>query len=409
MRSFNSWFTSKKAIKNGDEPEGEASEELPTTENVDDIPIYDAIQTTVNGEERLPEQEQKNWLCRLFNLLMRPFKKNGDVDEFQEQKSWPSRLQSWILVNRTTDEKKNNTSVVVPVSVSVDDDYIKDIDKSRRYLRILLHQHNCAVDIIRLAWSEAATFDVVTKTGGPNGSVRFGEEHAYCCASGLQNCLDLCAKVKTDIPGNRISYADLYQLAGVVAVESIGGPTVPFIPGRKDCKACAISELLPNPRSSADDLKRISARMGLEARDIVALSMFHMERSRLEDFLSRGSPAPARAVFDNAFFRDLLKNQGSLDLESQKSQKALVTDPELRSYVTLYAKDLDAFFRDYSSSHQRFSELGFTVNQVQSGWNRCNVMVRMARKAKDVLLVVVILVLVAGMVVGPRRRITVEI
>ncbi|KAK1567300.1 hypothetical protein Q3G72_010566 [Acer saccharum] len=64
------------------------------------------LQTIVYGEERLLE---KNWLCRLFNLLMRPLKKNGDVNEVQEQKSW-----SWNLVNRTTDEKKNNTPVVVP-------------------------------------------------------------------------------------------------------------------------------------------------------------------------------------------------------------------------------------------------------------------------------------------------------
>ncbi|KAI9188507.1 hypothetical protein LWI28_020397 [Acer negundo] len=139
--------------------------------------------------------------------------------------------------------------------------------------------------------------------------------------------------------------------------------------------------------------------MGLEARDIVALSMFHMVgKEPVEDFLSRGSPAPARA--------DLLKNQGSLDLESQKSQKALVTDPELRSYVTLTWM---LFFRDYSSSHQRFSELGFTVNQVQSGWNRCNVMVRMARKAKDGVTSRCDTGFGCWDGVGPRRRITVEI
>lgn len=31
----------------------------------------------------------------------------------------------------------------------------------------------------------------------------------------------------------QISYADLYQLAGVVAVEVTGGPAIHFVPGRK--------------------------------------------------------------------------------------------------------------------------------------------------------------------------------
>uniref|UniRef100_A0A453RQL4 Plant heme peroxidase family profile domain-containing protein n=1 Tax=Aegilops tauschii subsp. strangulata TaxID=200361 RepID=A0A453RQL4_AEGTS len=34
----------------------------------------------------------------------------------------------------------------------------------------------------------------------------------------------------------KVTYADLYQLAGVVAVEVTGGPTVEFIPGRRVCE-----------------------------------------------------------------------------------------------------------------------------------------------------------------------------
>ncbi|KAK4848668.1 hypothetical protein QYF36_015870 [Acer negundo] len=81
---------------------------------------------------------------------------------------------------KTTSNLKETTSVVVPVSMVVDDgvsmvvdnEYRKDVDKSRRYLRVLLHEHNCAVDTIKLAWSEAMTFDVISKIGGPNGSIR---------------------------------------------------------------------------------------------------------------------------------------------------------------------------------------------------------------------------------------------
>ena len=42
------------------------------------------------------------------------------------------------------------------------------------------------------------------------------------------------------------------------------------------------------------------------------------------------------------------------------TDKALLDDPEFRGYVELYAKDEDAFFRDYAISHKKLSELGFT-------------------------------------------------
>ncbi|XP_056160888.1 L-ascorbate peroxidase 3-like [Syzygium oleosum] len=42
------------------------------------------------------------------------------------------------------------------------------------------------------------------------------------------------------------------------------------------------------------------------------------------------------------------------------TDKALLEDPAFRPYVELYAKDEDAFFRDYAISHKKLSELGFT-------------------------------------------------
>ncbi|KAI9180140.1 hypothetical protein LWI28_001631 [Acer negundo] len=88
-------------------------------------------------------------------------------------------IQSWFcnLVNHfkktitTTTDLKKTMSVVVIVSMVVDDEYMKDMDKSRRYLRVLLHEHNYTVDMIRLTWFEAMTFDVISKTEGPNGSI----------------------------------------------------------------------------------------------------------------------------------------------------------------------------------------------------------------------------------------------
>lgn len=43
--------------------------------------------------------------------------------------------------------------------------------------------------------------------------------------------MNLLQPIKEQFP--ELSYADFYTLAGVVAVEVTGGPTIPFHPGRK--------------------------------------------------------------------------------------------------------------------------------------------------------------------------------
>jgi len=100
--------------------------------------------------------------------------------------------------------------------------------------------------------------------------------------------------------------------------------------------------------------------MGLTDKDIVALSGGH----------SLGKAHPERSGFDGAWTRDPLKFDNSYFLELLKGEsegllklptdKALLDDPEFRRYVELYAKDEDAFFKDYAESHKKLSELGFT-------------------------------------------------
>jgi L-ascorbate peroxidase len=85
--------------------------------------------------------------------------------------------------------------------------------------------------MLRLAWHSAGTFDVATKTGGPFGTMKCPSEQAHGANAGLDIAVSLLEPVKEQLP--TLSYADLYQLAGVVAVEVTGGPDVPFHPGRE--------------------------------------------------------------------------------------------------------------------------------------------------------------------------------
>nr|ACN36535.1 unknown [Zea mays] len=138
----------------------------------------------------------------------------------------------------------------------VDAEYMAEIERARRDLRALVASKNCAPIMLRLAWHDAGTYDAKTNTGGPNGSIRFPQEYSHSSNAGIKIAIDLLEPVKQKHP--KITYADLYQvvvvqlftqsirtvpwfivvrfidqLAGVVAVEVTGGPTVDFVPGRK--------------------------------------------------------------------------------------------------------------------------------------------------------------------------------
>ncbi|KAL5168659.1 L-ascorbate peroxidase 3 [Glycine soja] len=278
----------------------------------------------------------------------------------------------------------------------VDAEYLKEIEKARRDLRALISNRNCAPLMLRLAWHDAGTYDAKTNTGGPNGSIRNRQELNHAANKGLETALAFCEEVKAKHP--KISYADLYQLAGVVAVEVTGGPTINFVPGRKDSLESPAEGRLPDAKqgksitvlivssppentwinlfkkfidvyeiiSGASHLRDIFYRMGLGDKDIVALSgghtlgKAHKDRS---DFHGQWTKDPLK--FDNSYFVELLRGE-SKDLLKLPTDKALVEDPNFRKYVELYAKDEDAFFSDYATSHKKLSELGFIFKNHRS-------------------------------------------
>ncbi|KAF8048861.1 hypothetical protein N665_2368s0002 [Sinapis alba] len=242
----------------------------------------------------------------------------------------------------------------------VNAEYMKEINKARRDLRSIISSKNCAPIMLRLAWHDAGTYDAQSKTGGPNGSIRNEEEYTHGANSGLKIALELCEGVKAKHP--KITYADLYQLAGVVAVEVTGGPDISFQPGRKDSNVCPREGRLPDAKKDFQHLRDVFYRMGLSDKDIVALSGGHtLGRAHPERSGFDGPWTQEPLKFDNSYFVELLKGE-SEGLLKLPSDKTLLEDPEFRRYVDLYAKDEDAFFRDYAESHKKLSELGFNPN-----------------------------------------------
>jgi len=62
--------------------------------------------------------------------------------------------------------------------------------------------------------------------------MRFAPEANHGANAGLEKARARLEAVKTKFP--EISYSDLWTLAGVVAVQELGGPYVPWRAGRKD-------------------------------------------------------------------------------------------------------------------------------------------------------------------------------
>ncbi|GLU02451.1 hypothetical protein SLE2022_197010 [Rubroshorea leprosula] len=240
---------------------------------------------------------------------------------------------------------------------TVSEEYRKFVGKAKRKLRGMIAEKNCAPLMLRIAWHSAGTFDVKTKTGGPFGTMKHPAELAHGANNGLDIAVRLLEPIKAQFP--ILSYADFYQLAGVVAVEVTGGPEIPFHPGREDKPEPPPEGRLPDATQGCDHLRQVfSVQMGLSDQDIVTLSgghtlgRCHKERSGFE-----GPWTSNPLIFDNSYFKELLsgEKEGLLQLPSDK---ALLDDPVFRPLVEKYAQDEDAFFADYAESHLKLSELG---------------------------------------------------
>jgi len=241
---------------------------------------------------------------------------------------------------------------------------------------------------IRLAWHASGTYDKNTKTGGSNGAtMRFNPEAKHGANAGLHLARDLLEKVKKQYP--EITYADLWTLAGVVAVEELGGPIVKWKPGRSDKvdgSHCTPDGRLPDAdkgkrEATAQHIRDIFGRMGFNDREIVALAGAHAVGRCHPDRSGYSGPwTHDESSFTNQFFVLLLEKKwtkkkwsGPEQFEDESGKLmmlpadlAFVQDPEFKKYVDLYAKDDKLFFQDFSKAFQKLLELG--VEFPAQGW-----------------------------------------
>ena len=205
---------------------------------------------------------------------------------------------------------------------------------------------------LRLAFHDAGTFRAANGRGGANGSIRLPGERSREENTGLEKGILLLEEIKNDFP--EFSFADLIAFAGAYSVLMLGGPDIELSSGRLDSDDISEPKLMPDESDPVLKLKKNFEEMGLNSKDLVVLSGAHTVgmaygRPITRDFLK----------FNNSYFRCLLSHDEEANL--LKSDSALLTDPELRKYVELYAVDEELFFRDFAESYKKMTLLGAKI------------------------------------------------
>lgn len=238
--------------------------------------------------------------------------------------------------------------------------------------------------LVRLAWHCSGTYSVKDKTGGSNGAtMRFPPEATWGANNGLKVARDFLEPLKKKY---NISYADLYTLSGVVAIESMGGPIIKWRSGRSDSQE---PTKVPDGRLPSADkgsspatishIREVFNRLGFNDREMVALIGAHaLGRCHTNASGYDGPWTRAETTMSNEYFKLLLEEKwtdkkvhhgkpwtGPKQYESKDgtlmmlpADMALIEDAEFKKYVTLYAKDEDLFFKDFSNAFSKLLELG---------------------------------------------------
>ncbi|GAA5969740.1 hypothetical protein JCM8115_001831 [Rhodotorula mucilaginosa] len=237
---------------------------------------------------------------------------------------------------------------------------------------------SCGPVLVRLAWHASGTYDKETNTGGSNGAgMRYEAEGGDPANAGLEHARRFLEPIKQKHPW--ITYADLWTLAGVVAIKEMGGPDCKWKPGRTDFadeSKCPPRGRLPDGALAADHLRHVFYRMGFNDQEIVALAgahslgRCHSDRSGFE-----GPWSVTPTKFSTQYFKltkfkwekktwDGPVQYKNTDLGEElmmlPTDMALIEDEKFLPYVKKYAEDREAFYSDFAAVFSKLIELGVT-------------------------------------------------
>lgn len=245
---------------------------------------------------------------------------------------------------------------------------------------------------MRLAWHSSGTYDKSTGKGGSNGAtMRFEPEKSDGANSGLSKAQDFLEPIKRKHPW--ITYADLWTLAGCVAIEQMNGPKIEWYPGRIDYTEEQVKNnpsLVPQPGFLPDaslgqqHVRDVFYRMGFNDQEIVALMGAHSLGRAHKDRSGFDGPwthTPTR--MSNQFYKLLVKSKWAArkwdgpkqytgdginsKLMMLETDMSMTSDQQFAKWTKIYAEDKERFFDDFAKVFAKLITLGVPQkNQIKS-------------------------------------------
>ncbi|PSS09536.1 Cationic peroxidase [Actinidia chinensis var. chinensis] len=239
-----------------------------------------------------------------------------------------------------------------------------------------LHFHDCFVNgcDASLLLDDTSSF-TGEKTAGPNKDSLRGFDVIDTIKSQLES---ICPGV--------VSCADILAVAARDSVVLLGGPTWAVQLGRRDSTTASLSAAnreIPNPTMDLSDLISAFSNKGLTAQEMVALSGSHTigqagcarfrdriyNDTTMDSYLATSlksncptsggdanlSPLDATTplIFDNGYFKNLVKNKGLLHSDQQ-----LFAGGSTDSLVTDYSTSLSTFYADFAAAIVKMGNIG---------------------------------------------------
>lgn len=228
--------------------------------------------------------------------------------------------------------------------------------------------------LVRFAWHNSGTWDKKDNSGGSyGGTYRYKLENTDGSNNGLMNAYNFLKPIHKEFPW--ISHGDLFTLGGVVAIQELAGPTIPWRPGRVDTDESTTppNGRLPDADNDANYVRNYFARMNFNDREVVALMGGHsLGRTHLKNSGYDGPWGAASNNFTNEFYMNLLNEEWTLNKNAANNEQydspkgymmlptdmALIQDKNYLPIVKEFANDQEAFFKEFASVFVKLIENG---------------------------------------------------
>jgi len=236
--------------------------------------------------------------------------------------------------------------------------------------------------LVRLAWHDAGTYcKYCSSVGGPHALMRFPGQAADPANNGLETARDPLATVYSQGFSGNITLADFWQFGAVVAIDYMGGPHVPFRPGRDDWETNRMTPFdrlpdgafgFPDFETTPNYIRDIFNRMGFNDTEMVALIGAHTLGECHQEWSGFNGPwTPEPDSFTNLFFQELVNDPFTLTPGTKQYQDsiipglimlhtdiALIHDSQFLTHVKKYAQSQQAWFDDFTSAFAKLQAGG---------------------------------------------------